>query len=190
VQASFFYFPQSVALHINMLRKRRVIVMNMSNISSTERAFSLIELMIVVSLIGIIATIAVPSYVQYTNRANRLVTEAFMLNVANKEEQFMLDTRQYVIVTVPVNDPAKCKLGTLTLGTLLTIPYEVCNNYNMSVTADGNYTIIATPIDNQLANDKNCGKLTLNQAGTKSIYGTGTIAITGTTQAINCWSGK
>jgi prepilin-type N-terminal cleavage/methylation domain-containing protein len=57
--------------------------------------FTLIELMITVAVVAILATVAVPSYTQYVVRANRSAVQRFMLDVANREEQFMLDARQY-----------------------------------------------------------------------------------------------
>ncbi|MCX7111621.1 MAG: prepilin-type N-terminal cleavage/methylation domain-containing protein [Proteobacteria bacterium] len=166
-----FFFAKSVALHINMLRKRGDIFMSTSNLSSTERAFSLIELMIVVSLIGIIATIAVPSYINYMGRSNRTAAVAYLFNLSNKEEQMMLDTRQY----------------SATYSSLLAVPSQVSSNYTISVAvsnaaAPPTYTLTATPTSAQLARDAKCGTLTINQAGTTTKSGTGTLQ--------DCWSGK
>ena len=56
---------------------------------------TLIELMIVVAVVAILMAVAVPSYQQYVIRANRSAVQTFMLAIANKQEQFILDRRQY-----------------------------------------------------------------------------------------------
>jgi type IV pilus assembly protein PilA len=50
--------------------------------NSTQQAFTLIELMIVVAIIGILAAVAIPAYSDYTTRAQ--VTEALNLASAAK----------------------------------------------------------------------------------------------------------
>lgn len=131
-----------------------------------ESGFSLIELMIVVAVAGILAVIAYPSYNQYLTRANRSAAASFMLTVANKQEQYMLDARQYASALSTLN---------------LSPPVEVAKNYAISVAANNaatppGYTITATPTGAQLSNDTNCANLTLTQTGAKGISGPGTVA--------------
>ncbi|HEY6721273.1 MAG TPA: type IV pilin protein, partial [Burkholderiales bacterium] len=60
-----------------------------------QRGFTLIELMIVVAVIAILAGIAYPSYTSYVRRGNRSAAEQLMLTISNREEQYLLDARQY-----------------------------------------------------------------------------------------------
>ena len=58
--------------------------------------FTLIELMIVVTVIAILAAIAYPSYQRYNMRANRSAAAQLMLTIQNREEQYILDARAYL----------------------------------------------------------------------------------------------
>ena len=58
--------------------------------------FTLIELMIVVTIMAIIAAVAVPSYRNYNKRANRSAAAQLLLNIQNREEQYVLDARSYL----------------------------------------------------------------------------------------------
>lgn len=143
-----------------------------------ELGFTLIEIMIVVAIIGILAAIAIPSYQKHTIRSNRAAAESFIMAVANKQEQYMLDARQYAGVAAdPGND-----LGLATLG-MSSIPANVSKNYEIKIgavtTTPPAYKVTAVPISNQLINDTICGSVSIDQTGTKRITGTGKVA--------DCW---
>jgi type IV pilus assembly protein PilE len=60
-----------------------------------KRGFTLIELVAAVAVVGILAMIAYPSYRAYLVRANRAEVQEFMLDVADRQEQYLLDARGY-----------------------------------------------------------------------------------------------
>lgn len=130
--------------------------------------FTLIELMIVVAIIGILAVIAVPAYTQYTVRAKRSAAESFIMSVANKQEQYILDARQYATSLAALN---------------MAVPPEVDAHYNITITnvatAPPTYTVNAAPKGGQAANDTACGTVSITQAGTKGQSGTGSVG--------DCW---
>ena len=66
--------------------------------------FSLIELMVVVAIITILAVIAYPSYTQYLIRANRSAAQAEMLDIANRQQQFLLTNRTPIIRMRPISE--------------------------------------------------------------------------------------
>lgn len=126
-----------------------------------NRGLTLIELMIVVAIIGFIAAIAIPQYTQYIIRSNRSAAEAFMMDVANREKQYLLDARSYA--SDSMNATGFMPVLNMTAANV------VYANYTIAVTASvvpiPSFTITATPIAGKpQASD---GNLTLDDAGNK-----------------------
>ena len=130
------------------------------------RGVTAIELMIVVAVIAILTAIAYPSYQAYLVRGNRSAAQQFMMNVANREEQMLLDLKSYVAVADNVAFAGAPSAG----GLNVSIPAEITNLYTFSVFVDNAatpliYRIKADPVSGKMqANDH---PLYLNSAGQK-----------------------
>ncbi|WP_426393123.1 type IV pilin protein [Variovorax sp. R-27] len=117
--------------------------------------FTLIELMITVAIVAILAAVALPSYQQYVVRSKRSAAQAQMMDIANRQQQFLLANRSYADKT------ALTASG-------YALPAEVNSNYSydivLSTTGVPGYTLTLTPIGGQTGD----GALTLNSDGVKT----------------------
>ena len=126
-----------------------------------SKGFTLIELMIVVVVIAILASVAWPSYQAYIKRSRRSDAQSLMLLISSKEQQVMLDRRQYTDLT------GTGGLGLSAQGWNCTAnSNKTCANAFYNVTIDlvagppPSFNVVGTPVGVQV------GDGTLNYAGT------------------------
>jgi type IV pilus assembly protein PilE len=124
-----------------------------------NRGFTILELLIVVLIIGILAGIAYPSYTNSLIKGSRGAAKAYLMEVAQKQQQFLLDNRAY-------GSEAEIKA-------LLAEPKEFTNFYTLTITTPaGNpptFTATATPkAGTRQAGD---GALSINEAGLRTPAG-------------------
>lgn len=82
------------------VRRAGKIDMSESNVGTKEtggasRGFTLIELMIAVAVVAILAMIAIPTYTAQMVKGRRSSAEAVLLDIAQREQQYLLDARGY-----------------------------------------------------------------------------------------------
>ena len=121
-----------------------------------QKGITLIELMVVVAIIAILASIAIPGYNQYVIRAHRRAAQATMMEIATRQHQYFVANRAFATVA---------ELG-------FTVPPEVDEHYDLSITLNGGpppgFTVTMTPTGRQAVDGP---ALTLTSAGVRGPAG-------------------
>jgi type IV pilus assembly protein PilE len=132
------------------------------NESIAAAGFTLIELMIAVVIVGVLAVIAFPSYQDHMRKGRRSAAQSFMINIATREQQYLIDARRYA--------GGAGALEALSLA----VPADVSRFYTVTIepaapTLPPSYTITATPIAGSAQVPD--GELTLDHQGAKTRNG-------------------
>lgn len=124
-----------------------------------ESGFTLIELMIVVTIVGLLSMVAYPSYQDYIRRAERTAAMGFVAEMAQRQEIIFNNQRTYA------NSLA---------GLGMAMPTRLAQNYTLQepIPVDttaagtlGRYTITLTPLTSGIM--KNDGALVFRSDGVR-----------------------
>lgn len=134
--------------------------------------FTLIELMVTVSIIAVIMAVALPSYQGYVVRTQRAAAAACLTEMGQFMERVYATNLRY-----DLNNAAATALPAAQCRT------DIAGRYVVALTAadlaQRTFTLTAAPQGSQASADTDCGTLSLNQAGTKAVSGSGAVA--------KCW---
>jgi type IV pilus assembly protein PilE len=112
--------------------------------------------MVTVAIIGILAAVALPNYTEYVKRASRAEAASYLLDAANKEEQFFVDNRTY----------------TSTLSDLSLSDETENGHFSVEIELEDNsFTITAKPIAGPVDGDTDCKTIFITDTGLRGATG-------------------
>ena len=128
------------------------------------RGFTLIELMIVVAVVAILASIAIPAYQDQVRKGRRADAMAQLLTLAQAYERFYTSNNTYAgfWATVPANQRQSPTQGTAF--------YTLTTNETATT-----FVLTATPLAAGGQDADRCGALSINQAGLRTENGPASI---------------
>lgn len=127
-----------------------------------QKGFTLIELMIVVAIIAILSTIAVPAYNDYVTRGKLTEASSQLSNLRIHLEQSFQDNRTYANYVLGDGSATSCNLSPA--NTTSAVPEAKYFSYTCT-TAANTYTLTATGIATQGTGNF---VYTINEANTKT----------------------
>ena len=119
------------------------------------RGFTLIEVVIVVVIVAVLAALALPAYLSQLRRSARAEAQAFLTNIASRQQQFLVDKRAYADAVATLK---------------MSAPGSLSGKFDFVVAAAGGppptFTMTATALGDQ-AKDT-CPLLTIDNTGNRS----------------------
>lgn len=114
---------------------------------SKQRGFTLVELLVVIAVIGILASIAIPSYSDYSIRGKLIEGTSQLSDARVKMEQFFQDNRTYAGGTCPAataNFTYACSNLTATTYTITATGKSALSTYSYTIN-ESNVKASTTP---------------------------------------------
>ena len=129
---------------------------NDARTSPRAPGFTLIEVVIVMAVLGILLAIALPTYREHVRKAARADAQAFLTDVASRQQQHLVDRRSYATSAAALNLAPSSQVKAKFENPILVEAPDV---------APPTFRLTARAIGDQ-AQDK-CPTLTLDNAGNR-----------------------
>jgi type IV pilus assembly protein PilE len=149
--------------------------LNKENKMKMRRGFTLIEIMIVVAIVGILVTVAIPAYSSYMVRGKLIDAQSALTSARVALEQYYQDNRTYVSTTTKVSP---CPAAT-------TYFTYACATATATATEPDRFTITASNVANQGMGAANSYAYTIDSSNAKA-----TTRFAGATNTAACWISK
>ena len=98
------------------------------------RGITLIELMIVITILGILAAVAFPSYQKFMQRAKRNEAKAALLQIATNQERWYLNNNRYTTDMRDLGFPVAGGFVTESDAYTINVTAADANNFNATAT--------------------------------------------------------
>jgi type IV pilus assembly protein PilE len=141
----------SVLLHrklVSPMRSARIV---------RPRGFTLIELIIVIAIVALLVAVALPSYRDHMRKSRRAEAQAYLMAIAGRQQQFLIDSRGYAATLATINIPQ---------------PASVVAAYDVTLAVvtgpPPTFLLTAAPKSGTDQTLERCGTLTIDQTGAKT----------------------
>lgn len=126
----------------------------------SQSGFTLVELMIAVAVVGILAVIAYPSYVEQVRKSHRTDAKSTLTQIAQNLERQMSERGSYASATLKTDPKTDVYPSDTSEGGYYTLALN-------PKPTDTSFTVTATPTGSQA--DDSCGTYSLNDKGEKAV---------------------
>jgi type IV pilus assembly protein PilE len=138
------------------------------------RGFTLMECLIVATIVGIFASIAYPTYVDAVRKTRRAEARAAMMQLMQQEERFYTQNTRYIAFSAESTDADERKFKWYSGDSAATSAYEIAAAACEDETIRDCIALIAMPGTgrvNTAYKDPDCGTLKLTSTGARSATG-------------------
>lgn len=131
----------------------------------TQQGFTLIEILIVVAILGVLVSIALPAYQNSVLRSGRAEAKSELLQVASDQERYFSNLNTYINDALPLNTPTVAARTRTTATGIYRIAVAACGGGAIA----NCFIATATPLGAQLGDV--CTTLTITNAGVRGATG-------------------
>jgi len=131
----------------------------MKKMNNAMRGFTLIEMMVVMLIVGILFTVALPSYSSYMRQTYRSLATLELTALRQAMENYYIENLSFDGVADDINYNLE--------------PSSLTGRYTLEISGVSGraYTLTATKSGNEPQSLDKCGNLTLNELGERGVEG-------------------